>query len=163
MGRDCGSYASCAVSLSAAEPRCHPTLHPRRQEWGDTTSVAQQVSDAKEPIYQRLTAAGIAAFPGVAALVVQVCGEVGSGWSGCPRALPYCWAACRGHLLHLWAASTCARALPTAALCFPCPLQARQLGMGVAVASSGSPDKIAHNLGSSGLAHLFPDPHLVRS
>lgn len=34
--------------------------------------------------------------------------------------------------------------------------------MGVAVASSGSPDKIAHNLGSSGLAPLFPDAHLVR-
>ncbi|EFN52747.1 hypothetical protein CHLNCDRAFT_138334 [Chlorella variabilis] len=41
--------------------------------------------------------------------------------------------------------------------------QARALGMGVAVASSGSPEKIAHNLGSSGLACLFPDPHLVRS
>ncbi|PRW33102.1 Dual specificity phosphatase 12 [Chlorella sorokiniana] len=82
-----------------------------RQDWGDTTAVAQQVSDAKEPIYQRLTAAGIAAFPGVAALVAQ----------------------------------------------------ARQLGMGVAVASSGSPDKIAHNLGSSGLAHLFPDAHLIVS
>ena len=35
--------------------------------------------------------------------------------------------------------------------------------MGVAVASSGSPDKIAHNLGSSGLAPLFPDPHLARA
>lgn len=35
--------------------------------------------------------------------------------------------------------------------------------MGVAVASSGSPEKIAHNLGSSGLAHLFPDPRLVRA
>lgn len=50
---------------------------------------------------------------------------------------------------------------PAQALCRPPLLQARQLGMGVAVASSGSPDKIAHNLGSSGLAHLFPDPHLV--
>lgn len=35
--------------------------------------------------------------------------------------------------------------------------------MGVAVASSGSPEKIAHNLRSSGLAPLFPDPHLVRT
>ncbi|KAI3431699.1 hypothetical protein D9Q98_004744 [Chlorella vulgaris] len=41
--------------------------------------------------------------------------------------------------------------------------QARSLGWGVAVASSGTPAKIAHNLGSSGLAHLFPDPHLIVS
>lgn len=31
----------------------------------------------------------------------------------------------------------------------------------MAVASSGSPEKIAHNLGSSGLVPLFPDRHLV--
>ena len=42
------------------------------------------------------------------------------------------------------------------------PRKARALGLGVAVASSGSPDKIARNLGSSGLARLFPDPRLVR-
>lgn len=40
-------------------------------------------------------------------------------------------------------------------------LQAQSLGLKVAVASSGSPEKIAHNLGSSGLAPLFPDPYLV--
>lgn len=38
--------------------------------------------------------------------------------------------------------------------------QARSLGMGVAVASSGSPEKIAHNLASSGLAGLV-EQHLV--
>lgn len=40
--------------------------------------------------------------------------------------------------------------------------QARSLGMGVAVASSGSPEKIAHNLASSGLTGLV-EQHLVVS
>ena len=78
--------------------------------WGDVGAVASDVAAAKEPIYQQLTAGGIAPFPGVRELVAQ----------------------------------------------------ARALGLGVAVASSGSPDKIAHNLGSSGLADLF-DPRLVVS
>jgi len=38
-----------------------------------------------------------------------------------------------------------------------------KLGMGVAVASSGSPSKILHNLESSGLLTLFPDRHLLVS
>lgn len=38
---------------------------------------------------------------------------------------------------------------------------ARALGMGVAVASSGSPEKIAHNLGSSGLGDLVPQELIV--
>jgi dual specificity phosphatase 12 len=40
---------------------------------------------------------------------------------------------------------------------------ATKLGMGVAVASSGSPSKILHNLESSGLLTLFPDRHLLVS
>ncbi|KAL4420279.1 hypothetical protein ABPG77_005619 [Micractinium sp. CCAP 211/92] len=82
-----------------------------KQEWGDVTGVANRVSEVKEGIYQRLTAGGITAFPGVARLVQQ----------------------------------------------------AQSLGLKVAVASSGSPEKIAHNLGSSGLAPLFPDPYLIVS
>eukprot|EP00887_Chlorella_sp_A99_P000566 scaffold17.g566.t1 len=84
----------------------------KEEEWGDLPAVAAQasVSAAKEPLYQELTAAGIAPFPGAAALVAA----------------------------------------------------ARRAGAGVAVASSGSPDKIAHNLGSAGLAPLF-DPRLVVS
>lgn len=35
------------------------------------TAVADRVSSVKEGIYQRLTAGGIAAFPGVARLVQQ--------------------------------------------------------------------------------------------
>lgn len=41
--------------------------------------------------------------------------------------------------------------------------QAQRMGLTVGVASSGTPEKIVHNLGSSGLATLFPDPHLVVS
>lgn len=58
--------------MPAAQPSYPLRCLLCRQDWGDTTAVAQQVSDAKEPIYQRLTAAGITAFPGVAALVAQV-------------------------------------------------------------------------------------------
>jgi HAD superfamily hydrolase (TIGR01509 family) len=43
----------------------------------------------------------------------------------------------------------------------PLVAAARARGMGVAVASSGSPDKIAHNLESSGLAGLVPQELIV--
>jgi hypothetical protein len=53
------------MPLPTALPFC-------RSDWGDAAEVAAQVSDVKEGIYQRLTAGGIAAFPGVARLVEQV-------------------------------------------------------------------------------------------
>ncbi|PSC73919.1 Dual specificity phosphatase 12 [Micractinium conductrix] len=92
---------------------CVEYYQKRFERWdsGAAVDVAAKVSNVKEPIYQQLTTAGIAAFPGVAALVQQ----------------------------------------------------AHSLGLAVGVASSGSPEKIAHNLGSSGLAPLFPDPHLIVS
>lgn len=71
--------------MPAAQPSYPLRCLLCRQDWGDTTAVAQQVSDAKEPIYQRLTAAGITAFPGVAALVAQV-----REWVGSVKTTPPC-------------------------------------------------------------------------
>ena len=42
-------------------------------------------------------------------------------------------------------------------------LLARELGLGVALASSGSPEKIRHNLRLSGLEDLFEDQSLIVS
>jgi hypothetical protein len=44
----------------------------RREDWGDAGEVAAAVAAAKEPLYQELTAGGIAPFPGVPQLVAQV-------------------------------------------------------------------------------------------
>ena len=135
------------------------------------------MSDVKEGVYQRLTAGGIAAFPGVARLVERV------RLVGCLVVVRCCVLCCVtaclaffGWLFARWSlvplqpcvgaklSAICpASHRPAAKLTHPpLLLQAQALGLGVAVASSGSPEKIAHNLGSSGLAPLFPDLHLVR-
>ena len=152
--------------MVVTQPPLHvPSSLCRRQDWGDTTGVAQRVSDAKEPIYQRLTAAGISAFPGVAALVEQVrggrqggerTGHAGAQGQAAHGALHSCLRRCERRPRLPASLPLMLRASLSALA------QARRLGWGVAVASSGSPDKIAHNLGSSGLAPLFPDVHLVR-
>lgn len=53
---------------------CLSSSNRRRADWGDAAEVAANVSAVKEGIYQELTEGGIAAFPGVPALVEQVRG-----------------------------------------------------------------------------------------
>ena len=61
-----------AACLPLLPPPPPPLLPLNSWDSGAAVDVAAKVSNVKEPIYQQLTTAGIAAFPGVAALVQQV-------------------------------------------------------------------------------------------